>query len=101
MIQTATLSQDPTTRQEVENWNAGQIVAAEWLPSTARETWTARQIDATIEGIYATYDLHPRPAPDTTRIVGEDGRLFDLVGVTEIGRGRGLLLAVKARGEAL
>jgi hypothetical protein len=99
-IQTATESEDPDTGQDVLDWGQGQTVWAQWLPSSASETWKARQIDATIEGIYKTYDIDPRPTPESAQIIGHDGRLYDLRGVTEIGRGEGLLLAVAAKAVA-
>lgn len=103
VIQTATVSTDPTTGQDVADWTtaAARTVAAEWLPDTATETWKARQVDATIEGVYMTHDVAPRPTPEASRILGHDGRTYDVRGVTEIQRGRGLLIAVAGKAEAV
>jgi hypothetical protein len=100
IVQTATVSEDPTTGQDIATWESSQPIAAEWLQSSATETWQARQIDATIEGIYKTYDMSPRPTPDLAQIIGHDGRTYDVKGVTEINRGEGLLIAVAARAVA-
>lgn len=101
VIQTASVSTDPTTGQDVADWTTARarLVAAEWLPDTASETWRARQIDASIIGVYQIYDLSPRPTPEASRILGHDGRIYDVKGVTEIGRGQGLSINVAARAE--
>lgn len=103
VIQTPLVTTDPATGQEIDDWDLGEsfTVAAEWLPATATETWKARQVDATIEGLYVTHDLDPRPTPEAARILGHDGRTYDVKGITEIMRGRGLLIAVAARAVAL
>lgn len=101
VIQTATTSTDPTTGQDVIAWSEGVRVWAQWLPTGTRETWQARQIDATVEGVYKVYDLDPRPTPDASQILGHDGRTYDVQGVIEIGRGEGLLIAVVAKADAL
>jgi len=100
-LQTATVSTDDTTGQEVQSWDDEETIWAQWLPGSARELWQARQIDATIEGGYVVYDMSSRPTPEVNRIIGHDGRTYDLKGVTEMGRGEGLLLAVAARAEAV
>jgi head-tail adaptor len=99
VVQTATRSRDETTGEEILTWGEDDTVWAQWLPGSAREIWQARQIDATIEGGYKVYDLPTRPTPDGSRIVGHDDRLYDVKGVTELGRGEGLLIAVAARAE--
>lgn len=98
-MQFASESTDSTTNQPIEDWNDEAVLWAEWLPISAQEVWQARQIDATIEG---AYKVHYRDdvAPNTARILGHDGRLYDVRGVTEIGRREGLLISVIARGEA-
>lgn len=100
VIQTAAKSVDPVTNQEVLTWLSAPPIYAEWLPSNAREVWSARQINAEVEAIYQVYDQHPRPTPDGSRILGHDGRLYDVAGVTEIGRGAGLQIAVIAKASA-
>jgi head-tail adaptor len=101
ILQTATVSEDTNTGQDVLTWDDDLTIWARWLPGTARETWLASQIDATIEGIYQTYDISPRPTPDVSQIIGHDGRTYDVKGVTEIGRGEGLLIAVAAKAVAV
>lgn len=98
-LQSATMSIDPITNQEIAGWSAMADVWAERLPIAAHEVWQARQIDATIEVIYR---LHYRDdlTPEGTRILDMDGRLYDVKGITEIGRRQGLMVAVSARGEA-
>jgi hypothetical protein len=88
------LLRDWTTATSAQVW-------AEWVPSSAIEKFMPQQRSAAyIDGMYRIYDIDPRPSPDeNTRIVGHDGRIYDLKGVTEIGRGAGLDLAVTARGE--
>jgi head-tail adaptor len=72
---------------------------AEWLPRGMRETFRFEREGAYIDGLFRVYDIVPRPTPDNTRILFEN-RVFDVQGVTEIGRGEGLDLAVVAHGEA-
>lgn len=98
-IQTAVTTEDQESGQDVTEWDPdlSEVVWAQWLPGTARETWQARQIDASIEGIYKIYDMSPRPSPESTQIIGHDGRTYDVKGVTEIGRGEGLLISVAAK----
>jgi head-tail adaptor len=72
---------------------------AEWLPRGTRETFRFEREGSYIDGLFRVYDIVPRPTPDNTRILFED-RVFDVQGVTEIGRGEGLDLAVVAHGEA-
>lgn len=98
-LQFATTSSDPTTNQQIQSWDDEVTVRAQWLPQGAREVWQARQIDATIEGVYKVH-YREDVTPDAARIVGHDGRVFDLRGVTEIGRKEGLLIGVVARAEA-
>ena len=98
-LQTATRSTDDTTGQEILSWDTTETIWAQWLPQSARETWQARQIEATIEGVYRIY-YRTDVLPEVSQIVGHDGRTYDVVGVTEEGRQDGLLVGVKARGEA-
>ncbi len=103
VIQTGTPGQDPVSGQDVLDWDAiaGVTVWAQWLPGGTLEAWRSQQrLGSYIEGVFRVYDMSPRPTPDGTRIVFE-GRLYDLKGVVEIGRGEGLELSVTARGESL
>jgi len=99
VLQTATRSRDETTGEEVLTWDTEETIWAQWMPSSAREVWLARQINSEIAGMYRTYyrdDVYP----DVSRIVGHDGRTYDIQGVTEEGRQDGILIAVAAHGEA-
>lgn len=98
ILQEATRSRDEVTGQEVLTWADGDTLWAQWLPGSAREVWLARQIDSRIEGIYVIQwrdDIYP----DVSQLTGHDGRTYDVVGVTEIGRQEGLSVAVVAKGE--
>lgn len=102
VLVTATVTTDPVTGATGPDWSGAsqQTVWAQWLPGSTREGFQAqRQIGSYIDGVYKVYDLDPRPSPDTTRIVGHDGRTYDLKPVIEDGRGEALLLPVVARGE--
>ena len=100
-LQTATRSTDATTGETVLTWDSAddETLWAEWLPGSTREGWRARQIDSSIEGVYR---IHARdePVPDLNRIIGHDGRTFDVKPCTEVGRGMGWLVPVVARGES-
>ena len=102
-LQTATKTQDPDTGEELIDWDdLDDPIWAQWLPAGTREAWQAQQrLGAYIEGVYRIYDRSPRPTPESSRIIGHDGRTYDIKGVVEIGRGDGLDLAVVAHGEAV
>jgi head-tail adaptor len=74
-------------------------VWAQWFPKGTREAFRFQREGAYIDGIVRIYDRSPRPTPENSRIVF-DGRVFDVQGVTELGRGEGLDLVVVAHGEA-
>lgn len=98
-LQTATRSTDDITGQDVLDWDTSETIWAQWLPQSATEVWRARQIDSQIAGIYRMHwrdDVYP----DTTQILGHDGRTYDVRGVTEEGRQEGLLVSVAAHGES-
>jgi head-tail adaptor len=83
------------------DWDRAVTVTvwAQWLPRGTRETFRYEREGSYVDGLFKIYDVRPRPTPDNTRILF-DGRLFDVQGVTEIGRGEGLELSVVAHGEA-
>jgi head-tail adaptor len=72
---------------------------AAWFPKGTRETFRYQREGSYIDGVFRVYEITPRPTPESSRIVFE-GRVFDLQGVTELGRGEGLDLVVVAHGEA-
>jgi SPP1 family predicted phage head-tail adaptor len=97
-LETATKTQDPSSGEEIITW-AGEIIWARWLPAGTREAWQAQQrLSAFVDGVFHIYDKSPRPTPEGSRVVF-DGRIYDVKGVVEIGRGEGLELDVVARGE--
>lgn len=100
-IQTATTTQDSDTGEEVIDWDDAeeQVEYAQWLPGNTREAYYASQrLAATLDGIFRVAYI-TRPNPATQRIVDEDGRVFDIKGVTELGRREGWEIAVSARAE--
>lgn len=99
VLQSATKSTDSVTREDILTWAATATIWAQWLPSSAREVWQARQgIAARIEGAYRIY-FRSDVYPETSRIVGHDSRTYDVVGITEVGHREGLTVFVAARGE--
>ena len=102
ILQTATKTQDSSTGEELIDWDDVQeTIWAQWLPAGTRESWQAQQrLGSYIDGVYRIYDRTPRPTPESSRIIGHDGRTYDVKPVIEIGRGEGLEIPVVARGEA-
>lgn len=97
VLQTATKSQDEDGT-ELLTWSS-ETIWAQWLPGGTKEAYRAQQwLGSDVEGVFRIYDRTPRPTPDATRILF-DGRIFDVGAYTEIGRGEGLELPVKAHGE--
>jgi len=103
ILQTATATQDAETGEQILDWTTAtaETIWAAWRPTTARELAAAQQqrLGAYIDGRFRIYDKTPRPSPERNRVYF-DGRIFDLRGVKEIGRGEGLELEAAARGEA-
>lgn len=100
VLQMATSAADPVTNQPVLSWSAGESIWAEWLPGSTREAWQARQIHSEIEGVYRTYYRNDVD-PERSRIIGHDGRTYDVKPPIEIGRRAGMLIPVVARGESV
>jgi len=103
-IQIATRSQDPVTNQDVVEWATDEAdVPAQWLPGGTREAWNAQQrIASYVDGVYRIRDRDPRPTPEDSRIIGHDGRTYDVKPYMEdvdFGRDEALLVPVVARGE--
>ena len=74
-------------------------LAAQWVPSSTREGYLAqRQIGSYIDGAYKIH-YRTEPRPDESRIIGHDGRTYDVKPAIEIGREEGWLVPVVARGE--
>lgn len=101
VIEVATQSTQSESGEPTFDWtNARRTrVWAQWLPRGTRETFRYEREGSYLDGIFRMYDLSPRPTPENTRVIFE-GRIFDVQGVTELGRGEGLDLSVVAHGEA-
>jgi hypothetical protein len=100
-LQTATKTQDADTGEEVIDWDELDVTLyAQWLPGNTRESYFAQQrIQAHIDGVFMLEPID-RPNPNTQRIVDEDGIVYDIQGVIEIGRREGWEVAVSARIDA-
>jgi head-tail adaptor len=100
VLQTATTVQSDSG-EETFDWDHASSIRlwAQWFPKGTRETFRFQREGSYLDGIFRIYEIAPRPTPDNSRILFE-GRVFDLQGVTERGRGEGLDLAVVAHGEA-
>lgn len=101
VLQTASITQDPNSGEEVIDWdNADLTLWAQWLPAGTREAWQAQQrLQSYVDGVYRIYYIDPAPSADDNRIIGHDGRTYDLKPPIEIGRGEGWDIPVVARGE--
>lgn len=98
VIQSATRSKDAVTGQDLLTWDTGETIWARWLPAGTRETWQARQIYSTIDGVYQIHFMDGI-SPDTNRIIGHDGRTYDVKPPIEVGYRESLSIPVVARGE--
>ena len=103
-MQIATASQDPVTNQTILTWDTDEAnVPAQWLPGGTREAWNAQQrLASYVDGVYRIRDRDPRPTPDASRIIGHDGRTYDVKPYIEdplFDRDEALLIPVVARGE--
>jgi len=75
-----------------------ETIWAQWLPGGTRETWQIAQTRGEIDGVYKIY-YRDEPKPDRCRILGHDGRTYDLKPAIEVDRRAGWLLPVVARAE--
>lgn len=98
VLHTATTSTDATSGQEIQDWEETATIWAQWIPGTSTEAWRARQIHSEIEGVYKVY-WRDDITPEGSRILGHDGRTYDVKAPIEDGRGDMLLIPVVARGE--
>lgn len=98
LLQTATVELDPDTNEQIRTWS-DEIIHAEWVPARTQELWRGELRQASyIDGTFKIHYREPRPSPESHQVVF-DGRTYDIHGVTEIARKRGLELSVVARGE--
>jgi hypothetical protein len=105
VLQTATRSKDPDNGQEILTWpeaedvDGNETIFAEWLAGDTSESARAqKRIESYIDGVYKIH-YRDEPRPDINRVIGHDGRTYDLKPAIEIGRGEGWMLPVVARGE--
>lgn len=100
ILQTARAVQSDSGEETFDWANAvSETIWAQWVGGGATEVWKAAQrLQAMVDGLFRVYDIDPRPSPHNTRILF-DGKIYDLQGVMEIGRGEGLELIVVAHGE--
>lgn len=90
---------DPASGQEVETWIDLATIWASWRRATAREQLAAAEISAEVTDVFRI-----RWSSVTRSITPEDrvlynGREYNLVEATEIGRHEGMMLRGNARAE--
>lgn len=67
--------------------NPSGYVDAQWLPAGTREAWQAGQrLGAYVDGVYRIQYRSVLPTPDKSRIIGHDGRVYDVKPFIEGGR---------------
>jgi hypothetical protein len=77
--------------------NASGYVDAQWLPAGTREAWQAQQrLGAYVDGVYRIQYRSTLPTPSGYRVIGHDGRVYDVKGIIEGGRQEWLDLSVIA-----
>lgn len=101
VLQTATKTQDVNSGEEVITWATSPVTLwAQWLPAGTREAWRAQErLQSYIDGVYRIYYRDPAPTAAGSRIIGHDGRTYDVKPPIEIGRAEGWDVPVVARGE--
>ncbi len=85
-IEAKTTAQDKTG-EPVETWSAVRQLWAERKYQRAGERFEARQTVAEVEAIFMVL-FNPTVkdlSPDLHRIVDQDGRIYNITGVTEVG----------------
>lgn len=96
-LQTATKSQDEDGA-EILTWDTSEEIRAQWLPAGTREAYRAQQrLQTYIDGVYRIH-FRAEPTSDGFRIIGHDGRPYDLKPAMELGRGEGWEIPVVAHG---
>lgn len=67
--------------------NPSGYVDAQWLPAVTKELWRSGvRLVAEADGVFRIQYRTVLPTPDKSRIIGEDGRVYDIQGITEGGR---------------
>jgi len=87
----------------VRTWSLLREVWAELRPIRGQEGFPAQQFAAKAEVTFRiryTYGLDPLPNPSEDMRIVYEGRSYDIVSVTEIGRREGLDITATARAEA-
>lgn len=98
-IERAQTVQDPGSGQEVETWHGFPPVSASWRRASARETLASAEVSAAVSDVFeirwspVVADLNPKD-----RLI-YDGRTYDIVEATEIGRRVGIRIGAVARAD--
>lgn len=95
----AALPAEGSSGEATTSWNDLATVWAQKQPLRVSETYQAQQRVAGVDVIFRIRWRSDVP-PDHCRVIDEDGRAFDILGVQEIGRREGLELLARGRGEA-
>lgn len=100
VLKTATKTEHPSSGEEVIDWDLlDETVWAQWLPRSTMEAYRAQQrLESYIDGVYRIYYRDELKAANT-RILGHDGRTYDVKPSIEIGRAEGWDVPVVARGD--
>jgi hypothetical protein len=99
VLQTATITQNPSSGENVVDWTAATQVTlrAKWMPAGTREAFFAQQrLDSHIDGVFRI-PYRDRPDPALNRILWE-GRTYDLKPAIERGFREGWDVPVVAQG---
>ncbi len=104
LLQVGTPTQSDASGEATMAWaavtddvNASGYVDAQWFPAGTREAWQAQErLGAYVDGVYRIQDRTVRPTPSSYRIIGHDGRVYDIKPYVEIGREEGLDIPVVA-----
>ncbi len=103
VILRATVTQDPGSGEEIENWNLPgshfATVWASWRRASARETLAASEVSAEVTDVF-----HCAWSPKMADVNAKDrisyaGRVYNISEAAEIGRREGIMLRGAARAE--
>lgn len=100
VIEVRSVARD-ATGQEVETWSPAKTVWMGKRDVRANERWGAQQVVAEIDAVF-TARWRPgdvRLSTDNHRLVYA-GRVYNILGITELGRRGGIEIACAGRGEA-
>ncbi|MBA2628007.1 MAG: head-tail adaptor protein [Gemmatimonadales bacterium] len=90
--------------EQTSTWRNLIDVWAQQIPLRASEAFQANQVVAGVDVVFRIRrpptETRRMVTPEHTRVIDEDGRIFDVLGVQQIGR-EGLELQAHARGETV